>query len=77
MVEGCRGLFTQAISRVHAGVRANLAMAGIDADEIEGLDDVCEDLVDQFDGLEACYKQEKYFLDNLGLVVSQCHCFVH
>ena len=67
IVEGCRGLFAQAVSRVHAGVRAKLATAGI---EIEGLNDIFEDLADPFDGLETCYRQEEYFLDNLGLIVS-------
>ena len=70
IVEGCRGLFAQAVSRVHAGVRAKLATVGVDSDEIEGLNDVFENLADPFDGLETCYKQEKYFLDNLGLIVS-------
>ena len=71
IVEGCRGLFAQAVSRVHAGVRAKLATEGI---EIEGLDDIFENLADPFDGLETCYKQEKYFLDNLGLIVSVTSC---
>ena len=70
IVEGCRGLFAQPVSRVHAGVRAKLATVGVDPDEIEGLNDVFENLADPFDGLETCYKQEKYFLDNLGLIVS-------
>ena len=70
MVEGCRGLFAQAVSRVRAGVRATLATAGIEPDEIEGLKDVFEEMVDPFNGLETCHKQEKYFRDSLGLIVS-------
>ena len=52
---------------MHAGVQAKLATAGI---EIEGLNDIFEDLADPFDGLDTCYRQEEYFLDNLGLIVS-------
>jgi len=69
-VEECRGLFVQSVSRARAGVQAKLATAGIEPDEIEGLDDVFENLVYPFDGLETCHKQEKYYVDSLGLIVS-------
>ena len=76
IVDGCRNVCTQVVSRVSASVRATLATAGIDPDEIAGLSNVFEDFTDPFNGLETCYKQEKYFCDHLGLAVSeepQCH----
>ena len=68
IVESCKSLFSQTIVRVQAGVRAKLAEAGIDA--IDGLGGVFDDVTNPFQGLETCHLQEKYFRDELGLVVS-------
>lgn len=70
MVERCRGQYAQAVSSMHAGLQAKFATAGIQLDEIDGLKNLFEDLVDSFDALETCHKQEKYFRDSLGLIVS-------
>lgn len=70
VVENCKGLFSQTIERVHAGVRARLAESGVDPDSIRGLDSAFENVVDPFDGIETCYLQEKYFRETLGLIVS-------
>ena len=64
IVEGCKGLFTQKIDHVQAGVRAKLA------DTIEGLDDIFKNVTDPFEGIETCHLQEKYFRETLGLTVS-------
>lgn len=70
IVEGCKGLFTQTIDRVQAGVRAKLAELGLDPDAIEGLDDIFKNVTDPFEGIETCHLQEKYFRETLGLIVS-------
>ena len=70
IVEGCRGLFTQTIDRVQAGVRAKLAELGLDPDTIEGLDDIFKNVTDPFEGIETCHLQEKYLRETLGLIVS-------
>ena len=46
-----------------------LACAGINHENIEGLDNVFSKLRDPFDGIDSCNKQEKYFKDSLGLIV--------
>lgn len=69
VVEGSQCIFQQTIQTVHAGVRACLANNGIDPDDIHGLNDVFLELSDPFLGLENNYKQEKYYKENLGLVV--------
>ena len=60
----------QSVIRAKAGVRAKLAAAGIDPGAITGLNEVFEDVSHPFCGLETGYKQEKYFRDVLGLLVS-------
>lgn len=71
VVEGSRSLFQQTVQTVQAGVRASLANNGIHPDNVHGLSDAFNELSDPFDGLETRYKQEKYYKDNLGLVVSK------
>lgn len=70
IVENCKGLFSQTIEHVHAGVRAKLADSGMDPESVSGLCNLFKDVVDPFDGLETCYLQEKYFHEKLGLIVS-------
>lgn len=70
IVSGFEGLLQQSVSRARAGVRAKLAEQGIDPMDVAGLDDVFEEILHPFDGLETACKQEKYFKDCLGLVVS-------
>ena len=70
VVDGCRMIFRQTTDRLQAGIREKLAAIGMDSDDIS-LDDVFTDLVDPFDGLETQHKQEKYFKETLGLIVSE------
>ena len=63
------GLFTPTVQRLQSRIRAKLATAGIDIDEIEGLNEVFRDVPNPFEGLETCYKQEKFYRETLGLVV--------
>lgn len=77
VVEGCKALYSQTVSRVQAGVRARLAESGVDPKSIEGLDDVFVDVIDPFDGLETCHLQEKYFREKLGLIVSYFTNYTH
>lgn len=70
IVEGCTSLFQQTVETVKAGVRSHLAEHGVDSDIVSGLNDVFSKLVDPFTSIETKYKQEKYYKENLGLVVS-------
>lgn len=73
VVEGSRSLFCGVRDRIQAGVMAKLAESGINLDSINGLDDVFTEVTDPFDGIETCYRQEKYYREDLGLIVS-CTC---
>ena len=67
-VEGYTSLFQLTVRRLRANVTVKLAGAGIDVNSIEGLDDTFNDVPQPFEELETWYKQEKYFLDRIGLV---------
>lgn len=54
-------------ARIKVGVHSQLASAGINFDEVAELNDVFSQVCDPFD---TCYKQEKYFTEHLGLIVS-------
>ena len=70
IVTGLEGLLQQTVSRAKAGVRAKLAEQGVSPADISGLDEVFDDIAQPFSGLETAFKQEKYFKECLGLVVS-------
>lgn len=70
IVEGIETVLEQSVMRAKAGVRAKLATEGIDPDTVTGLDEVFSDITHPFGGLETGFKQEKYFRDELGLLVS-------
>ena len=69
VVSGFEGLLQQTVSRAKAGIRAKLAQQGIDPTNVQGLEDVFQQILNPFDGLETGHKQEKYFKESLGLVV--------
>ena len=73
IVSGLEGLLQQTVSRAKAGIRAKLSQQGVSPADLVGLDDVFDDIVRPFDGLETAFKQEKYFKECLGLVVSIMH----
>jgi len=60
---------THAVQRLHSAVQSKLSLLGVDYAEI---DSVFQTLSDPFIGLETKYKQDKYFVEDLGLVVSTC-----
>ena len=70
VVIGCREVFEHTISRIRAGVSQKLAQCGIDLSSIDRLDDVFNEAVDPFTGLETAYLQEKFISEELGCVVS-------
>lgn len=70
LVAGWDSLFSQTTYCIQAGVHASLANAGIDLDNVPGLDEVFRDLPKPFNGLETRFKQEKYYRESLHLVVS-------
>lgn len=77
IVEGSQSLFQQTVQTIEAGVRACLANNGIDPGDIKGLNATFQGLIDPFQGLESRYNQEKYYKENLGLVVSTYCCKAH
>lgn len=70
VVEGCQNLIQQTIVTLHSGIRSCLAKEGIDPDSVRGLKDTFLNYSDPFSELESKYKQEKYYKNYLGLVVS-------
>ena len=59
------------MGRLKAIVRAKLATAGIDFSAIEGLKETLEEeVINPFEGLETRHKQERFYHEKLGLVVS-------
>ena len=81
IVEGSRNLVSQTIQYIRAGVEDKLAQAGLDPTSISGLDGVFSNDADPFEHLATCFLQEKYYHEELGLVVSFCcsnsHISVH
>ena len=69
IVEDTCAIFTRTFEMMKAGVRENLAEAGVDLTSVN-LDSVFSNLTDPFDGLKSKHFQEKYFVQNLGLIVS-------
>ena len=69
IVENSKSQFERTTSMLLAQVRSHLADKGIDPDTL-GLDSTCLQFEDSFAQLDTKYKQEKYFKDKLGLVVS-------
>lgn len=65
-----RSLFDDCITRVKVGIHSKLANNGINFDEIPGLQDVFAGLRDPFQDIDTCFKQEKYYRECLGLIVS-------
>lgn len=70
IVSSSRGLFDDTIKRVQANVNAKLAESGVDPDTVTGLDDAFSTVSDPFLGLETSYLQEKFYRDELGLIVN-------
>ena len=69
IVEEWDGLFSHTVKRLSARVREKLSSTGIDVEDIDGLDQVFEDLPHPFEGLKTRFLQEKYYRESLGLVV--------
>ena len=70
IVSGWETLYSHTTLRIHAGVRASLAEAGVDIDSVPGVNEVFQNLPRPFDGLETRFMQEKYYRESLLLVVS-------
>ena len=70
IVADWNGLFSHSVQRLYARVRETLASSGVDVCSIDGLQEVFEEVPHPFEGLETRFKQEKFFTETLGLVVS-------
>ena len=66
------GIFSHTVQLINSRIREVLSSGGIDLNSIDGLNEVFEDVPNPFVGLETRYLQEKYYLEELGLVVSFC-----
>ena len=77
IVDSCKGLFSQTIGQVQAGVRAKLADCGVDLESIQGLDTAFSSVTDPFDGIETHHLPEKYFRETLGLIISWTCNYMH
>ena len=73
IVEEWGELFSHSVRRLSASVREKLSSNGIDVDDIDGLDQVFEDVPHPFEGLKTRFLQEKYYRQSLGLVVGILH----
>ena len=77
VVQGWSGLFASTVERLHARVQDKLASIGIDPDNIQDLSEEFSDLPHPFNALETEHKQNKYYREHMGLVVSMiCHSIV-
>ena len=67
IVEGYKSLFGSTVQCLKARVRAKLADEGLTSTLC---DDVFEDPIFPFNGIETAHLQEKYFQESLGIIVS-------
>ena len=71
IVENTSAIFDKTLKMAKAAFREKLADTGVDID----VDETLFGLIDPFDGLKTKHYQEKYYLENLGLIVSSVHSF--
>ena len=71
MIEGCRELVVQRSQQIKSQVWEALSASGIDPEAVNGLPSTFTDEFDPFYGIETQYKQDKYFKEELGLLVSE------
>lgn len=83
IVQEWDALFYHSVQRLNARIREELTVAGVDVEKITGLQEVFNDIPSPFQGLETRYLQEKYYHENLGLVVRiliitiYCECILY
>ena len=77
VVEGCTSVFQDTVRRLRANVFAKLAMAGVDVNDVQGLEGLFNEIPQPFEDLETRHKQEKYFRESMGLVVSYYIRYMH
>lgn len=69
IIEHSRAQFERTVSVVLAEIRSHLAEKGADPCQLD-LDSALSKLQHPFSNLDTKYKQDKYFRDKLGLIVS-------
>ena len=69
IVEHTKAQFDRTVSIVLAEIRSHLAERGVDPSELD-LDSALSKLNHPFSELDTKHKQDKYFRDRLGLIVS-------
>ena len=77
VMNGCRTLCKQAVSRIKDGVKSSLASAGINCEDVPGLMDVLSDEPDPFRCTDTNYRFEKFCVEHLGCLVRPMHVHMH
>ena len=70
IVEGSKGLFSATMNRAKASVTATLSEAGVNPNSIAGFSEAFDKVTDPFDKIDTYCLQEKYYRENLHLIVS-------
>lgn len=78
IVEGCQGIFINARDYMLAAMKAKLAEIGaVDEEKASEIATSLKMIAQPFDGIETFYKQEKYFVEELGYVVRIHNTYVY
>ena len=72
IIEHSKAQFDRTVSFVLAEIRSHLAERGVDPSELD-LDSALSKFNHPFSELDTKHKQDKYFRDKLGLIVSLAH----
>lgn len=73
VVEGTKGLLSQTIQHVEAAVSSKLSESEM---VLNGLGDVFQNVINPFEGIDTEFLQEKYYREQLGLIVSYVRIFM-
>ena len=78
VVEGVQTIFSHTVQQLKASVEEKLGFSGINAGEVEGLQELFTEFKDPFDGIQTPYLQQKFIATNFDYVVSlACICSMH
>ena len=66
VISGCRTLFNHTLTRLHAGIRQQLAETGNDVD----ITSIFDEIEDPFTGLDTAFLQDKYIDKEFNVLVS-------
>jgi len=70
IIEDCQGISTHTRDYLLATMRVKMAEVGLDEEKTTEIEAFLNTVAQPFDGIETFYKQEKYFAEEFGYVVS-------